>query len=71
MNLFPCKRQAKRSGCFERARESEIVRFDVLTAHFREIKESRGEITVLDRSRNEGGPGDDAASWGELEEELG
>jgi hypothetical protein len=30
---------------------------DVFTAHFREIEEARGEITVFDRARNEGGPG--------------
>jgi len=51
LRIILCKRQAKRSRCFECTGESEM---DVFKAYFREIEEARGEITVFDRARNSG-----------------
>lgn len=35
------------------------------------MEEGEGEVTILDSARDEGCPGDNGASWGELEDELG
>lgn len=73
MKLFTDDRSPERTRSFEGAGEGEVVGLDRLTAHVRKVEEGGGEMTVLDRASNEGGPGDDGAvvGGGELEDELG
>lgn len=65
MDLFPDERRTKRAGSLEGTGEGEVIGLDGVTAHVREVKEGRGQTTVLDGAGDESGPGDNGAVGGE------
>lgn len=70
MDLFSGGRQAERPRGLEGAGEGEVIGLDRLAEHVSEVEYGGGEMTVLDRTGDEGGPGDDGARGVELEDEL-